>query len=84
MKKCAIYARVAAEWNQHYASADTRKLTLDELVEAFPVSEKALKIVGGGMACCPVFNVTYFFVPEELPDGCFIHADKDEDAHVGG
>jgi hypothetical protein len=74
--ECAVDGLpLAAAWNQHYASVDTRKLTLDEIVEAFPASGKALKVCGGGMACSPVFDVTYFIVPEELPVGCFIHAD---------
>lgn len=63
---------MAAAWNQHYASADTRNLTLDEIVEAFPASGRALKVVGGGVACGPVHYVTFFFVPEELPDECLI------------
>ena len=63
---------MAAAWNEHYASADTRKLTLDEVVEVFPASGKALKIVSIGMTCGPVHDVTYFIVPEDLPDSCFI------------
>jgi len=75
-EECAVEGLpLAAAWNQHYASADTRKLTLDEIVEAIPASGKALKVVSGGMACGPVCDVTYFIVPEELPEECFIQAD---------
>lgn len=69
---------LAAEWNQHYASADTRTLTLDEIVEAFPAPGKALKVVSGGMACGPVQDATFFIVPLNLPYGCFIRADFED------
>ena len=48
---------------------------LDEVVDAFPASGKALKVVSGGIACGPVYDVTYYIVPEDLPDECFIRAD---------
>ena len=70
---------LAASWRSHYASANTRKMTLDEVVEAFPESGKALKVVSGGMACGPVYDVTYFFVPADLPDGCFIGIDDGDE-----
>ena len=60
----------------------TRKMTLDEVVEAFPASGKALKVVSSGIACGPVYDVTYFIVPEELPDGCFIHAEFEDDTEA--
>jgi hypothetical protein len=73
---------LAAAWNQHYASADTKKLTLDEIVAAFPASGKALKVVSGGIACGPVFDVTYFFVPDNFPDRCFLHSETEDDAET--
>jgi hypothetical protein len=73
---------LAAAWKLHYSSANTRKMTLDEVVEAFPASGKALKVVGGGMACGPVYDVTYFIVPEDLPHECFIRADSEDDAEA--
>ena len=71
---------MAAAWNEHYASTDARKLTLDEVVEAFPAKEKALKVVSGGIACGPVCDVTYFVVPYDLSEECFIRTGSDEDA----
>ena len=65
-------------WRSHYASANTRKMTLDEVVEAFPAPGKALKVVSGGMACAWVTDVSYYNVPVDLPDGCFIHAEAEE------
>lgn len=73
---------LAAAWKSHYESANIRKMTLDEVVEAFPASGKALKIANSGMACGPVYDVTYFIVPEELPDGCFIHAELEDDTEA--
>ena len=61
-------------WKAHYASVNTRKMTLDEVVESFSVKGKALKVISGGIACGPVYDVTYFIVPQDLPDGCFICA----------
>jgi hypothetical protein len=49
-----------------------------KVVEAFPASGKALKVVSGGMACGWVTDVTNFIVPEELPDKCFIRAPEEE------
>ena len=69
---------LAAAWKLHYESANTRKMTLDEVVEAFPASEKALKVVGGGMACGPANDVAYFIVPEDLPDECLIRTPEEE------
>lgn len=75
-EECAVNDMPLAEaWRSHYASANTRKMTLDEVVEAFPASGKALKVAGGGIACGPVYDVTYFVVPADLPDGCFIRID---------
>lgn len=71
---------LAAAWKAHYAVADTRKMSLDEVVEAFPAPGKALKVLSSGIACGPVYHVTYFIVPEDLPDGCFIRADSNGDA----
>lgn len=65
---------LAAEWKKHYTSSNTRKMNLDEVTEAFPGEGKALKVVSGGIACGPAYDVTYFIVPEDLSDGCFIHA----------
>ena len=65
---------MAAVWRLHFVGADTRKLSLDEVVEAFPASGKALKVVSGGMACGWVRDVTYYIVPEDLPESCFLHA----------
>lgn len=73
---------LAASWNQHYASVNTRKMTLDEVVGAFPASGKALKIANSGMGCGPMYDMTYFIVPEELPDECYIHAEFEDDAEV--
>lgn len=73
---------LAASWNRHYASANTRKMTLDEVVEAFPASGKALKVIGGGMACGWITNATYFIVPEEFPDEWLIHAEFEDDSEA--
>jgi len=82
-EECGVEDMPLAEaWKSHYESANTRKMTLDEVVEAFPASGKALKVKGGGIACCPVYDVTYFVVPIDLPDGCLIHADFEEDAEA--
>ena len=80
-EECAIEGMpLAAEWKLHYRSVDAWKLGLDNVVEAFPASGKALKVVSGGMACGPLSDVTYFIVPVGLPDECFIHADFEDDA----
>jgi hypothetical protein len=51
-EECAVEGMpLAAAWKSHYTSANTRKMTLDEVVEAFPASGKALKVKGGGIAC---------------------------------
>lgn len=82
-EECAFgWMRLAAEWNQHYASADTRKLTLDEIVESLPASGKALKIISRGMACGPLHDVTYFIVPDNFPDRCFLHSETEDDAET--
>lgn len=73
---------LAAAWKSHYETSNTRKMTLDEVVEAFPASGKALKVVSSGIACGLVSDVTYFIVPEELPDGCFIRPDFEDDAEA--
>ena len=81
--ECAVEGMpLAAAWKSHYESANTRKMTLDEVVEAFPASGKALKIANSGMACGLVYDVTYFIVPEELPDECFIHAELEDDTEA--
>lgn len=72
---------LAAAWKAHYQSADTRKMGLDEAVEGFPAPGKALKVVSGGMACGPVFDATYFLI-EDLPDRCFIHAEAEGNAEA--
>lgn len=74
---------LAAAWKTHYGSVNTRKMTMDEVVEAFPASGKALKVVSGGIACGLVSDVTYFIVPEDIPDRCFIRADADAEAGNG-
>lgn len=71
---------IAAAWKAHYRAANTREMSLDEVVEAFSAPGNALKVVSGGMACGPVYDVTYFIVPEDLPSGCFIRAVGDVDA----
>lgn len=70
---------MAAAWKEHYAGADRRKMSVDEVVEAFPALGKALKVVSGGIACGPVCDATYFII-EDLPDGCFIHAEAEGNA----
>ena len=70
---------LAAAWKWHYASVNAWKLGLDKVVEAFPASGKALKIANSGIACGLVCDVTYFIVPEELPYGCLIQADFEDD-----
>ncbi len=78
-EECAVEGMpLAAAWMSHYESANTRKMTLDEVVEAFPASGKALKVVGGGMACGPANDVAYFIVPEDLPDECLIRTPEEE------
>lgn len=73
---------LASAWKAHYQSANTRKMSLDEVVESFPAPGKALKVVSGGIACGPVYDVTYLVVPENLPDGCLIHVGSDEETEV--
>lgn len=63
---------LAQAWKAHYARADTRKMTLDEIIEVFAAPGKALKVVSGGIACGPVHDVTYYIVLEDIPDECFI------------
>jgi hypothetical protein len=77
-EECAIEDMpLASAWKLHYASVNTRKMSLDEVVEAFPASGRALKVVSGGIACGPVYDVTYYILLEELSDECFIRADVD-------
>jgi hypothetical protein len=72
-EECAVdWLPLATAWKAHYERSSTPMMTLDEVVEAFPASGKALKVVSSGMACGPVHDVTYFIVREELPDECFI------------
>lgn len=79
-EECGVDDMPLAEaWKQHYASVNTRKMSLDEVVEGFPASGKALKVVSGGIACGPVCDVTYFIVPEDLPDGYFIRTEFDDE-----
>ena len=82
-EECAVEDMpLAATWKSHYESASTRKTTLDEVVEAFAASGKALKVVSSGIACGTVYDATYYIVPEDLPDECFIHADFEDDAEA--
>jgi hypothetical protein len=82
-EECGVEDMPLAEaWKLHYASVNAWKLGLDKVVEAFPASGKALKIANSGMACGPVYDVTYFIVPEELPDECFIHAEFEDDTEA--
>lgn len=74
---------LAAAWRSHYADVNTRKMTLDEVVEAFPAPGKALKVVSGGIACGPVYDVSYYLVGKDLPTGCFISADDGEERADG-
>lgn len=73
---------LAAEWKLHYASVNAWKLGLDKVVEAFPASGKALKIANSGMACGSVYDVTYYIVPEDIPDDCFIHAEFEDNSEA--
>ena len=76
---CGVEGMPLAEaWKTHYESVNAWKLGLNKIVESFPASGKALKVVSGGIGCGPVCDVTYFIVPEELPDGCFIRTDVDD------
>lgn len=80
-EECGVdWMPIAAAWKAHYQRASTQKMGLDEVVEAFLEPGKALKVVSGGIACGPVYDVTYFIVPEDLPSGCFIRAVGDVDA----
>ena len=82
-EECAVEDMpLAAAWKSHYASVNAWKLGLDKVVEAFPASGKALKIANSGMACGPVYDVTYFIVPEEVLDECFIHADFEDNTEA--
>ena len=82
-EECALEDMPLAEaWKQHYAKVNTRKMSLDEVLEAFPASGKALKVASSGIACGLAYDVTYFIVPVELPDGCFIRAEADDDAEA--
>jgi hypothetical protein len=82
-EECAVEDMpLAAAWKSHYRSANTRKMTLDEVVAAFAASGKALKVVSSGIACGLMYDVTFFIVPEELPDDCFVHADFEDDAEA--
>jgi hypothetical protein len=80
-EECAIEDMpLASAWKLHYASVNTRKMSLDEVVEAFPASGRALKVVSGGIACGPVRDATFFIVPPDLSSKCFIRAGSDGDA----
>ncbi len=80
-EECAVEGMPLAEvWKAHYASVNTGKMCLDEVVEAFPASGKALEVDYCGIACGSVCDVVYYIVPEELSDECFIYADFEEDA----
>ncbi len=80
--ECSIWMPLAAAWATHFKNANTRKLTLNEVIEAFPAPGKAVKVVSSGIACGLVSDVTYFIVPEELPDGCFIRAEFEDDTEA--
>jgi hypothetical protein len=81
--ECAVEGMPLGEaWNRHYASVNTRKMSLDEVVESFPASGKALEVVYNGIACGSVCDSVYYVVPEDLPDECFIHADFAENAEA--
>jgi hypothetical protein len=80
---CSVEGMPLAEaWKLHYASVNAWKLGLDGVVEAFPASGKALKIANSGMACGPVYDVTYYIVPEDIPDDCFIHAEFEDNSEA--
>jgi len=82
-EECAVEDMpLAAAWKSHYQSVNAWKLGLEKTVEAFPASGRALEVVYSGIACGPVCDVAYYIVPEELSDGCFIHADFEDDAEV--
>jgi hypothetical protein len=82
-EECAVEGmRLAEVWKAHYASVNTGKMCLDEVVEAFPASGKALEVAYGGTACGSVCDSVYYVVPEDLPDECFIHADFAENAEA--
>ncbi|HWA95087.1 MAG TPA: hypothetical protein VG844_10850 [Terracidiphilus sp.] len=70
---------LADAWNSHYQRVSAKKMSLDEVVEAFPASSVALRVVSGGIACGPVYDVSYFFVPGFLPEHCYIRADGNEE-----
>lgn len=54
-EECAVENLPQAEaWKQHYADVNIRKMSLDEVVEAFPAAGKALKVVSGGITCGPM------------------------------
>ena len=71
---------LAEAWKSNHASVDAWKLGLDGVIEAFPVSGKALKVVYGGITCGLVHDVVYYIVPEDLSEDCLIHADFEDDA----
>jgi hypothetical protein len=80
---CGVEGMPLAEaWKTHYESVNAWKLGLNKTVEAFTASGKALMVVSSGIACGPVCDVTYYIVPEELPDECFIHADFEDDTEA--
>jgi hypothetical protein len=82
-EECAVEGMPLAEsWKLHYASVNTSKMSLDEVVEAFPAAGKAFKVDYSGIGCGLVCDAAYYIVPDELPDECFIHADFEDDAEV--
>jgi hypothetical protein len=82
-EECAVEGMPLAEaWKVHYASVNTNRMTLDEVVEAFPASAKALKVDYNGIACGSVCDVVYYIVPEDLPEDCLTHAEFEDDAEA--
>jgi hypothetical protein len=74
-EECAVESLpLAAAWKSHYQSVSTAGISLGETVSAFPAPGNALKVVSGGMTCGPLTDMTYYIVPDDLPDGCFIRA----------
>jgi len=68
-EECGVEGMPLAEaWKTHYESVNTSKMSLDEVVEAFPASGKALKVINSGIACGPVYNMTYFIISEDLSE----------------
>jgi hypothetical protein len=73
---------LAAAWKAHFQRVNMPRMSLDETVSASPAPGKAPRVVSGGMTCGPMTDVTYYIVPEDLPEGCFLHAVGDENAET--